>query len=175
MKRKVALFLYYSFFQFLPHSRTPFLGRCAKNIRQFLVKIIFKKAGRNISIEPNAYFGTGKEITIGDYSGIGERCRVPNNIKIGNYVMMAADVVILGDNHEFKDISIPMLHQGRTDKTKLTIEDDVWLGTRSIITSSVSHIGCGAIVAAGAVVTKNVAPYAVVAGNPARELYKRKA
>jgi maltose O-acetyltransferase len=113
-----------------------------------------------------AYFGSGRLIEIGDNSGIGVDCRVPHNIRIGNDVMMGPDVLIFRRNHSFDDVDIPMRLQGYKDTLPVVIEDDVWLGARVIILPGI-RIGKGAIIGAGAVVTKDVPPYAVCAGNPA--------
>lgn len=166
--RFIYTFLYYSFCQYLPHSKVKLLGVFAKKMRGFCGRRLFKHTGKNITIEPKAYFGSGKNISIGDNSGIGPNCRVPNNISIGSHVMMAPDVVILSNNHKFDDTSRPMMAQGTLSKTSLVISDDVWIGTRVIVTPNVSEIGKGVIIGAGSVVTKNIPDFAVVAGNPAK-------
>ena len=76
-------------------------------------------------------------------------------------------------NHAFDRTDIPMNQQGFTPEKPIVIEDDVWIGARVIILPGV-HIGTGAVVGAGAVVTKDVPDYAVVGGNPARILKMRK-
>lgn len=173
MIRLLGQILYYAFIQYLPKTTVPFIGRISKWIRYFTVRLIFAEVGKSVNIEPKAYFGNGRNIIIGDYSGIGKNCRIPNNLIIGKYVMMADEVVILGNNHNFKLIDKPMCFQGIGKKTQLIIEDDVWLGTRSIILSSVNRIGKGSIIGAGTVVTKNIPPYSVVAGNPGKIIKAR--
>lgn len=126
-----------------------------------------------MNLENQAYFGNGFEIEIGDNSGIGKRCRIPSNIKIGRNVMMAEEVIILNQNHQFKDASVPLNMQGYQVKTQLEIGDDVWVGTRVIILPQVRRIGSGAIIGAGSVVTRDVDAMAIVAGNPARLIKKR--
>jgi len=81
--------------------------------------------------------------------------------------MMAPEVIILSSNHEFKDRSTPMIIQGQRVEDPVIVCDDVWIGTRAIILPGVT-IGSHSIVAAGAVVTKDVAEYSIVGGNPAR-------
>lgn len=127
---------------------------------------MFAECGRNVNIESKAEIGSGRYLYIGDYSGIGQNCRV-GHVRIGSHVMMAPDVVILARNHSFDDLTRPMREQGYSEPQMVTIEDDVWIGTRAIIMPGL-HIGKGAIIGAGAVVTKNVPEYAIVAGNPAR-------
>lgn len=86
--------------------------------------------------------------------------------------MMGPDVIIITGNHEFNRIDIPMRDQGETRPESVVIDDDVWIGTRSIILPGV-HIEKGAIIGAGAVVTKDVPEYAVVGGNPAKVIKYR--
>ncbi len=77
-----------------------------------------------------------------------------------------------GHNHDRTDI--PMGHQGSTTSTPLHIAGDVWIGARAIILPGCRRIGHGAIIGAGAVVTKDVPDWAVVGGNPARIIKSRK-
>lgn len=83
----------------LPSSYSPLIGKLCNYIRIYCAKRIFKKCGKITTIDRKAYFGTGKEIEIGDYSGIGANCTIPNNIIIGKFVMMAPNVYILSNNH----------------------------------------------------------------------------
>ena len=121
-----------------------------------------------------AYFGTGNGIEIGDYSGIGANCVIPKNTQIGKYVMMAPDVHIVANNHNFAETQTPMCFQGSPKVSPITIiEDDCWIGTRVIMTPG-RHIKKGTIVAAGAVLTKDFGEYSIVGGNPAKLIRNRK-
>ena len=101
-------------------------------------------------------------------------------IKIGNYCSIADNVVFLvGGEHDYKRISTfpfqSLIYKQKTkknEKNDIVVDDDVWIGFRSTILSGV-HIGQGAIVAAGSVVTKDVPPYAIVGGVPAKVLKYR--
>jgi len=95
---------------------------------------------------------------------------------IGNYVSIASDsLFLLGTNHQTETITTYPLHSklvGRTpldalSKGPIIVEDEAWIGSSAIVLSGVT-IGKGAIVAAGAIVTKSVPPYAIVGGNPAK-------
>lgn len=131
--------------------------------------------GKGVNIYSHVYVGNGADVSIGNHSGLGNRFHVQNTVlEIGNYVMTGQDVLILGGGHNFDDTSIPMGRQGSKGKTHLTVGDDVWIGARATILPKVRHIGSGAIVGAGAVVTKDVPEYAIVAGNPARIIGWRK-
>ncbi|MCX7842074.1 MAG: acetyltransferase [Clostridia bacterium] len=168
----ICLLIYYFFARHLPASHAPYsLG--SKNIRGALCSVIFKKAGRNIDIEHGAFFASGFDIEVGDNSGLGLNCRVTGPLRIGRDVMMGPDVMIFTQNHETSRLDIPMRLQ-TAPKKPVIIEDDVWIAARVIILPGVT-IHKGAIVGAGAVVTRDVPEYAVVAGNPARVIKYRNA
>lgn len=167
----LAQFLFYAIAKNLPKSTFPG-GRFYKAFRFVLAKKMLKSCGRHVNVENQCYIGSGKRIEVGDYSGIGQRCYLQGDIKIGNYVMMAPEVMILTENHRFEDSSRLMRFEGNQEAQPVTIEDDVWIGTRVIILPGVT-IGRGSILGAGSVVTKDVEPYSIVAGNPARLVRKR--
>lgn len=100
-------------------------------------------------------------INIGDFTYVNKRTEIKcqDMIKIGESCSISWDVVIMDtDYHSIN---------GRAFIDPVIIEDNVWVGCRAIILKGV-HIGEGAIIAAGSVVTKNVPPYCIVAGNPAK-------
>ena len=134
---------------------------------------LFQDCGKNINLEQKANFGTGENISIGDNSGLGLRSYVRGPLTIGKNVMMGPEVIILTNSHRFDSLEKPMIQQGSLPLKKVTISDDVWIGTRAIILPGVT-IGKGVIVGAGAVVTKDVPDYAIVAGNPAKIIRSRK-
>ncbi len=164
--KTIFLVLYYLFAKHLPASNHRF-GLWAQPIRRFICRRIFKYAGKNINIEKGAFFLDGQGIEIGDYSGIGVNCQTCGPIKIGNDVMMGPEVIILTQNHRFDRLDIPMWRQGFHPCEQVVIGDDVWIGTRAIILPGI-RIGKGAIIGAGAVVTKDVPEYAIVGGVPAK-------
>ena len=130
---------------------------------------IDKKISKNANIGSKIYVGNIKKISLGDKSSIGNGFKMYNTyLSIGENVMMAEDVLIMGGGHKYERTDIPMIKQGNIGNTALTIENDVWIGTRVLILAKNQTIGRGAIIAAGAVVTKEVPPYAIVGGNPAR-------
>lgn len=177
MKKKICLILFYGFANRLPDSYCPILGGVSNKIRIFLCRHIFRACSKKVStINRNIYFGNGKDIVIGDYSGIGANCSIPNDIHIGKYVMMGPDLYCITFGHEVSDVTRPMCFQGRAEKPKdsnIVIEDDVWIGARVII-SKRRHIGKGSILGAGAVVTHDVPDYAIIGGNPAKVIKMRK-
>jgi acetyltransferase-like isoleucine patch superfamily enzyme len=86
--------------------------------------------------------------------------------------MLGPYVCIVGADHRYDVEGTPMYFSGRPTLAQTVIEDDVWIGCRAIIMAG-ARIGRGAIVAAGAVVTKDVAPYTIVGGVPARRIGDR--
>jgi maltose O-acetyltransferase len=172
LTRILSLFLYYSFAQYLPLCSTRFGGGFFEKIRFVICKRIFGRCGKDVTIDKKAYFGMGSQIEIGDYSGIGANSDV-GRVKIGKYVMIGPEVIILSRSHNYRDVTKPMIFQGYDKEKTIIIGDDVWIGTRAIILPGVK-IGNGVIVGAGAVVTKDVPDYAVVGGVPAKLIRYRK-
>lgn len=145
---------------------------CSKQIRAFCAKLMFDKCGKHVNIERGAFLASGKEIEIGTNSGIGINCRIAGPLYIGSDVMMAPNVTIVTQNHKISDLTVPMRLQ-TAPKEKVTINDDVWIGANVIILPGVT-VGKGSVLAAGAIVTKDVPEYAIVGGNPARVIKYRK-
>ena len=134
--------------------------------------------GKNVSIGKYTYFLPLKEyagisyhpkITIGDGCWIGIRNSFAciDSIEIRNNVLFAGYVHITDHSHGYEDANEPIKKQKLISKGPIVIEDDCWLGFGCEILSGV-HIGKHSIVAARAVVTKDVPAYSIVAGNPAR-------
>lgn len=93
-------------------------------------------------------------------------------IEIGDHVMISPGVVITSLQHPIDDTSRPMFQQPRV-YGKISIEDDVYIGSNAVVTPGV-RIGRGAVVGAGAVVTKDIPPYAIAMGVPAKVVRWRK-
>jgi len=132
--------------------------------------------GRYAMIRPSGYYGreigvglrVGNNSNIGAYSYIG----ASGSIEIGDNVLMGPRVSLLAEQHNYDRLDIPMKQQG-VSRGKIVIEDDCWLGSGCEILSGVT-VHRGAIVATGSVVTKDVPPYSIVAGVPARVIKWRK-
>lgn len=172
-------FLYYGFARFLPKSTAPVLGNLSGRIRRAICRHLFRKDDthqcRKLVVERGAYFGSGKNFTVGDEVGIGKNFKSLNRVvTIDDFLMMGEDVLFLGGVHDFERTDIPMGHQGSKVSTPLHIAGDVWIGARVIVLPGCRRIGHGAIIGAGSVVTKDVPDWAVVGGNPARIIKSRK-
>ncbi len=161
--------LYILFAKWLPVSYQLF-GQFGKWLRKICGKLILEKCGKNVNIERGAVFSS--HISIGDNSGIGINASLTGSVVIGNNVMMGPNCTMYSRNHAFERLDIPMCKQGYKPEKTIVIGDDVWIGGHVIILPGV-HIGSGAIVGAGAVVTKDVPKYAIVGGNPARVIKNR--
>ena len=117
----------------------------------------------------------GVGLTIGDGTYIGPRCLLGagGGITIGRRVTLGAGVHVLAENHEFRDAATLIQDQGVT-RAGITIEDDVWIGNNVIVLDGV-RVGRGAVIGAGAIVTRDVPAFAVAVGNPARVIRTRDA
>jgi virginiamycin A acetyltransferase len=149
-------------------------------LRNIIFRIILKIDGHPAySMTLRKIFSHYHKIDIGLYSFGG--CFQKNNFgaytKVGRYCSIAMTAVVINRNHPpnyksthafFFNPKLNICEQDNIDYIPLEIGHDVWLGHYSIIMPHVRKIGTGAIVAAGAVVNKDVPPYAVVVGNPAR-------
>lgn len=134
--------------------------------------------GKDVGIGSDTYFGPVKkyagitynpQIIIGEGTWVGKHSSIAaiDRVEIGKHVLFAGYVHITDHSHGYEDISRPIAPQTLITKGPVIIEDDCWLGFSCEILSGV-HIGKHCVVAARAVVTKDVPPYSIVAGNPAR-------
>lgn len=169
MLRKIQLAFYYLIISRLPHSS--FSGMFNR-IRTWYVSSVLgiMQKDKKSYFEHSVYIADGKDISIGMDCHINEHVYL-QGATIGNYVMIAPNVAIITRSHSHANISIPMIHQPKI-YGKPVIEDDVWIGRSAIIMPGV-RIGKGSIVAAGAVVTMDVAPYSIVGGVPAKLIKSR--
>jgi acetyltransferase-like isoleucine patch superfamily enzyme len=139
---------------------------------QFIRHSILRSMGMQIGVQSVIYMGgeirEPSRIKIGSNTSIGHRCTLDGRggLAIGSNVNLSSEVMIWTMEHDpqasdFADVSAPVV-----------VEDYAWLSCRSIILPGVT-IGKGAVVAAGAVVTKSVAPFTIVGGVPARKIGDR--
>lgn len=121
-------------------------------------------------------------IGYGTYGGCFDKDKIPPGTQFGNYCSVASGVKIFRANHPVNVFTChplfynPVMGFVREDKLvrpQITIGNDVWIGANTIILPSCHAIGNGAIIGAGSVVTKDVPPYTIVAGNPAKIIRMR--
>jgi acetyltransferase-like isoleucine patch superfamily enzyme len=142
-----------------------------------LLRPAFSKYGNHFIFDPQDEF-TFKNIEVGNDVLIGNGAILvasESKIKIGNKVMFGPNVTIIGGNHNTSVVGQFMydVHDKRPeDDQDVIIEDDVWIGSCAIILKGV-RVGRGSIIAAGAVVTRDVPPYTICGGVPARVLSVR--
>lgn len=148
----------------------------AKDVTMLNPQCIYMQDGS--SVAENVYLGPIVNYAGIEYSPkiiIGENTHIAKNgsiacidrVEIGKNVLFARNVHITDHSHGYEDINRPITPQPLISKGPVIIEDDCWLGFNCEILSGV-HIGKHCVVAARAVVTKDVPPYSIVAGNPAR-------
>lgn len=172
LTKLLALIGYYAFARNLPASDNAYMA-WTRPLRRFVCRRLFAQMGEYVNIEQGVRFGSGQNIEIGNWSGLGRNGLVSGRVRIGDYVMIGPEVMLLARSHRFDRTDIPMSQQGEREMRPIEIRDDVWIGARALILPGVK-IGEGAIVGAGAVVTKDVPAFAIVGGNPAKVLKWRK-
>lgn len=139
------------------------------HFRRIFYRISGVKIGKGSTIHMGTRFYDPRNISVGEDTIIGEFAVLDgrDKLRIGNHVDIASEVMIYNSEHDIEDPHFTA-HNG-----PVTIEDYVFIGPRAIILPGVT-IGKGAVVAAAAVVTKDVPPYAIVGGVPAKVISERK-
>jgi acetyltransferase-like isoleucine patch superfamily enzyme len=134
----------------------------------------FRQTGKCFFCLGTSSYFKKNSVSVKDYVFINRNARFSANVEIGHFVQIGANVAIVGGDHDFGVCGVPLAFTRKDQKEELVtiIEDDAWVGHGAIIISGV-RIGRGAIIAAGAVVTKDVPPYAIVGGVPAKVIRYR--
>jgi acetyltransferase-like isoleucine patch superfamily enzyme len=123
--------------------------------------------GTNSTIEDFSAINNGVgSVIIGNRTKIGLSNTIIGPVTIGNDIRLAQNITLSGLNHNYEDISIPIHEQG-VSTAPITIEHNTWIGANVVVVAGVT-IGRHSIVAAGSIVTKDIPPYSVAAGNPAK-------
>lgn len=158
-----------------------------QNIRYF--KTLKKRCyfGKGVNIEGNVCFGkhlsfddnvevrnrTKEQSFIDDNTSINRNTVIRGKFKIGKNCAIAPNCTIIGVNHNFSRIDIPIKQQGVSNRGGIIIEDDVWIGANCVVLDGVT-IGMGSVIGGGSIVTKDIPPYSVAVGNPCKVIKSRK-
>ncbi|WP_439131696.1 acyltransferase [Polaribacter sp.] len=125
--------------------------------------------GEDSTIEDFSAINNGVgPVIIGDRTKIGLSNTIIGPVTIGNDIRLAQNITLSGLNHNYEDVSLPIHVQG-VSTSPIVLEDNSWIGANVVVVAGVT-IGKHCIVAAGSIVTKDVPPYSVAVGNPARVL-----
>ncbi len=142
-------------------------------IKANYLRLFGSRIGKGITFYPNIKLNPGNHLILGDHVDLawGVLMTTSGGIEIGDRTLIGYRTMIFSANHVIPEARAPIFTSGHIKK-KVTIGPDVWIGAGSIIMPGVT-IGEGAIVAGGSVVTKDVAPFTVVGGVPAKLIKER--
>ncbi|HEX3392747.1 MAG TPA: acyltransferase [Solirubrobacteraceae bacterium] len=131
--------------------------------------------GANALLEPNVWItapGSARvRIGQGTFLNVGVMIAAQELVEIGDHCMLANGCFVSDSSHRYGDPAKPITWQGFESKGPTRIGDNCWLGTHAVVTSGVT-IGQRCVIGAGSVVTKDVEPYSIVAGAPAKLIRK---
>ena len=136
--------------------------------RRFLLRLFGARVGTGVNILPSCRVWQPWNLTIGDHSCLSENvdCYSVDRITIGDQVVVSQGAFLCTASHDISSPTMELTHRA------IVIEDQAWVAARAFVGPGVT-IGEGAVVGACAVVTRNVEPWTVVAGNPAGVIKKR--
>jgi acetyltransferase-like isoleucine patch superfamily enzyme len=113
-----------------------------------------------------------RDLVAGDYVYIGPGSIVYPGVRIGEFTMFGPDVKVMGEDHIFDTVGVPIIFSGRPKLPETNIGRDVWIGAGSFVKCGVT-IGDGVIIGANSVVLKDIGPFSIVAGSPAKFIRMR--
>ncbi|OCH10632.1 acyltransferase [Aliivibrio fischeri] len=160
----------YEIYNFFPYSNSK-LNLGQYKIRYYVAKELCLECSYPVTIGKSLKINWGR-VKIGQSSGLGNYSKI-EGATIGKNVMMGEYCRIYSRNHKYKNKDLLIQEQGYTLENIVIINDDVWIGDNVTILPGV-EIGEGVVIGTGSVVTKNLSPYKVYAGNPVREVAIRK-
>ena len=167
-----------------PYSASEYLGRVLWTLvsplfrysprplfgwRRFLLRIFGAKIGRSAHVYPSAYIYIPWNLSLGDQASIGEWALIYNlgQVSIGKQATISHRAHLCAGTHDYQDPSLPL------QRLPITIDEKAWVCADAFVGPG-RHVGEGAIVGAAAVVVRDVLPWQIVAGNPARLVKTRK-
>lgn len=136
--------------------------------RRFILRCFGARIGREVHIYPSARIYFPWNLVVGDWSAIGEDAFIYNlgKVTLGEKVTVSQRAHLCAGTHDYTDPAMPLL------KPPIAVADQVWICADAFVGPDVA-VGQGAVVAARAVVVKDVEPWTIVAGNPARVIKRR--
>jgi len=142
-------------------------------LRQCLVKSLAASCGDNVALLPDVHLLRPHLLRVGTNVSIHPMCYIDasGGVSIGDNVSIAHGVTVMSTSHLFESRALPIREQGY-EYAPTSIGNDVWIGAKATILCGVS-VGTGAVIGANSVVTRDVEPYTVVAGSPARPIGHR--
>lgn len=174
MKLSLLKIIFYSLYYFsyglVKYLPTPI----GEPLRYLVLKIFLRHLGRtSIRIRDGVTIHLPEKVSIGEHTTLNEWVLIDGSggVKIGDWVRIGHSASILSSDHHFADKNTPIARQPLAT-SPVVVEDDVWIGCGAKILRGI-RIGKGSIIGAGSVVTRNVPPYVVVAGVPAKVIKKR--
>jgi acetyltransferase-like isoleucine patch superfamily enzyme len=179
-KFKIVITVLVSIVSVFPRAINKFLFNFFRNtngvfgilIRYILLKNLAKNCGDNVSIQPNVFLFNMQNISFGDNISIHPMCYIDGagTIEIGNNVSIAHNTSIMSTNHTWNDTSIPIKYNEETFG-KVVLNDDIWIGCGCRILAGVT-VSERTVIAAGAVVTKDIESKSLYGGVPAKLIKK---
>jgi galactoside O-acetyltransferase len=181
--------------ELLVSTAAAFPTRLGVRLRQIIYRNVLRKLGKGVQIFESVWICGFRHIDLGDEViifrnaalhaeegnlSIGHHVGINTNafidasqgsIRIGEYCLIGPNCVLRAADHRFDQIDRPIRLQGHS-RGEIILEDDVWLGANVVVLSGV-RIGKGSVIGAQSVVTKDIAPYSVAVGNPARVIRSR--
>lgn len=143
-----------------------------RRVRCFTWRFFLRLKHTDPTFLVGGYSRISKDLIASSYSYVGPDCLISSGVEIGMYTLIGPRVMILGNDHVYNIPDKPVIFSGRPEFKRTIIGSDVWVGAGAIIMCGVK-IGDGAIVGAGAVVTKDIPAYWIVGGVPAKQIRKR--
>lgn len=163
---------YYFFAYHLPENQ--WVGGSLWNaLRVFFARPMLRECGKDIHIDRHVNFGKGDSLTLKDHSGLGAYSKLIGDITLERWAATSFDIFITAYGRKMDRTDIHILYQGKVPDEPVILGEGTVLFASVIILPGV-HTGEGCVIGAAAVVTRDVPPYCVVAGNPARVVKWRK-